>query len=153
VRDKVSGKGFKIRCKKCGHIVVVRGAGEGEAQQPAADAAPASQAASTVMQEQEPAQAAAPDAVGHLVINQDQVGPVTAQEVRERFQSRQIDGETYAWRDGMENWLKLSAIDEFTDLSATPAAAPDQGATIRVDPGVLAASRPVADPYAGPGSD
>ncbi|HEX2660455.1 MAG TPA: zinc-ribbon domain-containing protein, partial [Polyangia bacterium] len=27
--DKVRGKVFKIRCKKCSHIIVVKGTGEG----------------------------------------------------------------------------------------------------------------------------
>ena len=41
--DKVRGKVFKIRCKKCSHIIVVRGTEQAGA--PAAAAAPAAVAA------------------------------------------------------------------------------------------------------------
>ncbi len=34
--EKVRGKVFKIRCKKCGHIIVVKGTGE-DAEDGAAD--------------------------------------------------------------------------------------------------------------------
>jgi predicted Zn finger-like uncharacterized protein len=36
--DKIQGKAFKIRCKKCNHIIVVKTGGDGAA---AASAAPA----------------------------------------------------------------------------------------------------------------
>src|SRR5512146_3077243 len=82
--DKVQGKVFKIRCKKCSNIIVVRG-GAGAAEAPA----PAPQEKDTRVYDygyeggdQEPA---ADDAVWHLVINQDQIGPMTVAEVQQRF--------------------------------------------------------------------
>src|SRR5438874_12104183 len=86
--DKVQGKVFKIRCKKCSNIIVVRG-GAG-----AAEPAPAPQ------QEKETrvydygydggGQPAGDDAVWHLVINQDQVGPLTVADVEHQFPAGEV---------------------------------------------------------------
>src|SRR5258706_15195289 len=116
--DKVQGKVFKIRCKKCSNIIVVRGGAT------AAEPAPAPQ------QEKETRvydygydaggqQQAADEAVWHVVINQDQVGPMTAADVQARFSSGEIDAETYAWREGFADWLPLSQVDAFAALAAS----------------------------------
>ena len=73
--EKVSGKAFKIRCKKCGHVIVVGKYADGTASSPAAGDAPAEAPAPAP----EPA---ASDSVWHLVIVREQVGPMTAEEVR-----------------------------------------------------------------------
>src|SRR6476469_9037788 len=85
--DKVQGKVFKIRCKKCSNIIVVRG-GAG-----AAESAPASQEKDTRVYDYgyegggggDAAAGGDSDAVWHLVINQDQVGPMTVAEVESKF--------------------------------------------------------------------
>jgi predicted Zn finger-like uncharacterized protein len=102
--DKVRGKVFKIRCKKCSHIIVVRGN----------ESAPASAAA--------PAAAAAPaDAGGwHLVVDGDQVGPVSEADIRGRIERGEINAETYVWKEGFADWLKLSAIPEFAEFVQAP---------------------------------
>ena len=113
--DKVQGKVFKIRCKKCSNIIVVRGGAN------AAEAAPPPQ------QEKEThvydygydgggGQPAGDEAVWHVVINQDQVGPMTAAEVKQRFSAGEIDAETYAWREGFADWLPLAQVDAFANL-------------------------------------
>lgn len=156
--DKVQGKVFKIRCKKCSNIIVVRG-GAG-----AAEPAPAPQEKDTRVYDygydggggdQAPA---ADDAVWHLVINQDQVGPLTVAEVQQRFAAGEIDGETFTWREGFADWLPLSQVDTFaayvasgsttTASSGSGAAAvssmfgsgDDLGGTMRSDPGDLFAA-------------
>src|SRR5690242_7377523 len=83
--DKVQGKVFKIRCKKCSNIIVVRG-GAQAAEAPA----PAPEKDTRVYDHGYEggggaAQAPADDAVWHLVINQDQVGPMTVGEVQQKF--------------------------------------------------------------------
>jgi predicted Zn finger-like uncharacterized protein len=108
--DKVRGKVFKIRCKKCSHIIVVRG---GEA---AADTA-----------------AAAPAVEGgwHIVVDGDQVGPISEADVRSRIERGEIKGDTYTWKEGFTDWVKLSAVPEFADI-------------------VASASAPTVDPFAAP---
>ena len=155
--DKVQGKVFKIRCKKCSNIIVVRG-GAG-----ASEPAPVAQEKDTRVYDygydgaggdQPPA---ADDAVWHLVINQDQVGPMTVAEVQQRFASGEIDGESFTWREGFADWLPLSQVDAFAGLvqsgSTTTAggggaaaigamfgSGDDAGGTTRSDPGDLFAA-------------
>jgi predicted Zn finger-like uncharacterized protein len=95
--DKVRGKVFKIRCKKCSHIIVVRG---GEGQEEAA-AAPA---------------AAAAEGGWHIVVEGEQVGPIPEADVRSRIERGELRADTYIWKEGFADWLKLSAVPEFADL-------------------------------------
>src|SRR5512141_2271159 len=86
--DKVQGKVFKIRCKKCSNIIVVRGGA-----QAAEAAAPAPAEKATRVYDSGYAGGGAPagdDAVWHLVINQDQVGPMTAADVQQRFSAGEV---------------------------------------------------------------
>jgi predicted Zn finger-like uncharacterized protein len=106
--EKVRGKVFKIRCKKCSHIIVVRGTNE-----TAAAATPAIAATNG---------AAPADAGWHLVVDGDQVGPVPESDIRGRIERGEINAETYVWKEGFADWLKLSAIPEFASL-VTPAEA------------------------------
>jgi len=154
--DKVQGKVFKIRCKKCSNIIVVRG-GAG-----AAEPAPAPQQEKDTRvydygYEGGDHAPAGDDAVWHIVINQDQVGPMTAVEVQQRFAGGEIDSETYIWREGFADWLPLAQVDTFAALvssGAAPAPAPrggqdavasmfgggEEAATARSDPGDLFAA-------------
>ena len=93
--EKVRGKVFKIRCKKCSHIIVVRGTTD------AAAAAPA----------------AAADGGWHLVVDGEQVGPVPEADLRGRFERGEINADTYVWKEGFSDWLKLSAVPELADLT------------------------------------
>ena len=89
--EKVRGKVFKIKCKKCSHIIVVRGAA-GEVAAPAVDEKETkvfdysgydnpSEAAAAM------AASGGEEAVWHLVIDQEQVGPLTRAEVLDRFRT------------------------------------------------------------------
>jgi predicted Zn finger-like uncharacterized protein len=93
--EKVRGKVFKIRCKKCSHIIVVRGG----------ESAP---------------EAAAPTADGgwHVVIDGEQVGPLSDADVRTKVERGEIKADTYTWKEGFADWVKLSAVPEFAGLVA-----------------------------------
>jgi predicted Zn finger-like uncharacterized protein len=94
--DKVRGKVFKIRCKKCSHIIVVRG---GESTGGEAAAAPAA------------------DGGGwHIVVEGEQVGPISEADVRGRLERGEIKGDTYIWKEGFADWLKVSTVPEFSDM-------------------------------------
>lgn len=98
--DKVRGKVFKIRCKKCSHIIVVRGTGDGAAA--AADASA--------------------ELGWHLVVDGEQVGPLSDAEVRARLARGEVTGENYVWREGFSDWLRLATVPEFADVvPASPA--------------------------------
>jgi predicted Zn finger-like uncharacterized protein len=93
--EKVRGKVFKIRCKKCSHIIVVRGG------------------------ESAPEEAAAPAEGGwHLVIDGEQVGPIADADVRTKIERGEVKGDTYTWKEGFADWVKLSAVPEFAGLVA-----------------------------------
>jgi predicted Zn finger-like uncharacterized protein len=116
--DKVQGKVFKIRCKKCSNIIVVRG-GAG-----ASEPAPAPQQEKDTRvydygYEGGDHAPAGDEAVWHVVINQDQVGPMTAVDVQQRFAAGEIDGETYVWREGFADWLPMAQVDTFASLAAS----------------------------------
>ena len=94
--EKVRGKVFKIRCKKCSHIIVVRG---GESAPEEATAAPA-------------------EGGWHLVIDGEQVGPIADADVRTKIERGEVKGDTYTWKEGFADWVKLSAVPEFAGLVA-----------------------------------
>lgn len=133
--EKVKGKVFKIRCKKCSNIIVVRGNAGAAAEEPAA--APAGQFDQKETRvydyggyEGEGAPPSADDAVWHIVVDQEQVGPITAAEVGQRFAAGELDAESYIWREGFADWLPLSQVPEFTALAAggsTTTAQPSSG--------------------------
>jgi predicted Zn finger-like uncharacterized protein len=114
--DKVRGKVFKIRCKKCSHIIVVRGTNDA-----AAAAAPAT--------------ATAPAEGGwHVVVDGEQVGPVPEADIRARFERGEITADTYVWKEGFADWLKLSTVPDFVDLAgaASVAAVASAGGGVEV---------------------
>ena len=153
--EKVRGKVFKIRCKKCSHIIVVRGGADGNVEA-SRDAAPAESSGFPGDEGQTlaargggtpaagvAAAGASGDAVWHLVIDREQVGPLSPAEVRQKFSGGEIDVETYAWREGFGDWLRLGSIEDFRDLGSG-APARDEGATRRTD---------AADLFAGAGGN
>jgi predicted Zn finger-like uncharacterized protein len=99
--DKVRGKAFKIRCKKCSHIIVVRGAGEG--------------AGGTPHDEPSSGSGVEPTSAWHIVVDGEQVGPLSESDIRGRLSRGEISGETFVWREGLADWLKISAVPEFSD--------------------------------------
>lgn len=113
--DKIQGKAFKIRCKKCNHIIVVKTGGDASAaasagaekQKPAAPAAAPASA---------PAAAGSEQGVWHVVVDGEQVGPLTEAEVKEKLRANQISAETLVWREGFGDWTALSTVPELTAL-------------------------------------
>jgi predicted Zn finger-like uncharacterized protein len=109
--DKIQGKAFKIRCKKCNHIIVVKtGAGTGGGDVvTAAPVAEKSKSGATPV---------AAQGVWHIVVDGDQVGPMTETEVKDRLRQGQINAETLVWKEGLADWVKLSTISEFASAGS-----------------------------------
>ena len=96
--EKVQGKVFKIRCKKCSNVIVVKGSSdEGEFG------------------------GGGTAAEWFVVINGDQVGPITSVEVDSYFMSGQIEATTYVWKDGMSDWIHLTDVPDFAHLAGNDA--------------------------------
>lgn len=166
--DKVRNKVFKIRCKKCSHTIVVRSKGEGEgASGESVDEAtrvapaPGPDAGGSVE--------STPDAVWYVVVNREQVGPLTPAEVERRYKAGEIDGDVFTWAEGMADWIRLSAVTEFVHLfpvapapvKATPAPVARAAAPVAASGGLFPRDEPGDDdvmvsgnaPPAGGGSD
>ncbi len=107
--EKIQGKAFKIRCKKCNHIIVVKTVGEGAAS--AARVAAASEKPKVAAQ-------VIDQAAWHVVVDGDQVGPLMESEIRDRIRQGKIDSETLVWKEGFADWTQLSAVPELTAILA-----------------------------------
>jgi len=133
--DKVRGKTFKIRCKKCSNVIIVR-----EKEGGAADAGAA-----------EGDSGGGEEGGWHLAIDGETVGPISEQEVRDRFAAGEIDKDTSIWQEGFEDWLPLGEVETFSDLvgslSAGLGAVGASAATVAEDPFASAGS----DDYGSPG--
>jgi predicted Zn finger-like uncharacterized protein len=107
--EKVQGKAFKIRCKKCNHIIVVRSGGE-RAASGAAESKPA------------PAET---QGTWYIVVEGEQVGPLAEPDIAARLARGEITGETLIWKEGLADWAQLSTVPELAQASSsqvTPAA-------------------------------
>jgi predicted Zn finger-like uncharacterized protein len=93
--EKVQGKVAKIRCKKCGATIVVGGADAGSA----------------------PSAAAAESAGGSTYtvnISDSEQRSMSLAELVEAHNNGTINGDTYVWADGMDDWLPLASVPEIT---------------------------------------
>jgi predicted Zn finger-like uncharacterized protein len=107
--DKIQGKAFKIRCKKCNHIIVVKTGGEGAA----ASGAEKAKATSA------PAPAPSADqAVWHVVIDGEQAGPMAEADVKEHVRQGKVNSDTLVWKEGFADWTALSAVPELAPILA-----------------------------------
>jgi predicted Zn finger-like uncharacterized protein len=93
---KVAGKVFKIRCRKCGQVIVLRGEpGTASAALPAWA---------------EPAWYAVQDG--------RQIGPFDSGELQRRRAAGELDDDSYVWREGLIDWQPIGGIDELRSGAA-----------------------------------
>jgi predicted Zn finger-like uncharacterized protein len=91
--EKVAGKVFKIRCKKCSAVIVVKG----DQQAEGAETAGAFDYGS--------------DAIWHVVVSGEQQGPFAPRQIGELLAEGKIDWEAYVWREGMEGWQPAKDVE------------------------------------------
>jgi len=114
--EKVAGKVFKIRCKKCSEVIVVRGDQQEDEATRVADvglSAPPPEA----------------DAVWHIVINGDQQGPFSPAQIGEMLTAGTVDWEAYVWREGFDNWLPARDVEPLVQAITTGGDAGGSGDT------------------------
>lgn len=107
--DKIIGRVFKVRCKKCSNMITVDGT---------ALAGEEGEEATRIF---DPSASGGGDAIWYVVIDGSQTGPLTPDEVAEQVRIGAIDAETFGWCEGMDDWIQLSEISALAGL-VTPAA-------------------------------
>jgi predicted Zn finger-like uncharacterized protein len=90
--EKVAGKVFKIRCKKCSAVIVVKG------ETPEGDD-------STRVYDY------GAEAIWHVVVGGEQQGPLTPRQIGELLAENKIDWEAYVWREGMDGWQPAREVE------------------------------------------
>lgn len=139
--EKVAGKVFKIRCKRCSEVIVVRG----DQEEPEAAAAHS---------REEPAA----DAIWHVVLNGEQAGPYAPPQLADMINAGSLDWEAYVWTEGFENWLPMRDVPELvTAISGPPDSEPQalpQPVRAAVGAPVYSGAQPSmgADPFADDGA-
>jgi predicted Zn finger-like uncharacterized protein len=141
--EKVQGKVFKIRCKRCSEVIVVRGDGQGGAASPAA-------AASTP----------AGEAIWHVVINGDQAGPYSPEQLADMLAGGTVDWDAYVWAEGFDNWVPMRDVEALVSQISGGGSAASAQADARMSfaetPDAFASAQPAfggqpsmgADPFA-----
>jgi predicted Zn finger-like uncharacterized protein len=128
--DKVGPGGVKVRCKKCGHVILVR------RQEPEAEGA-----------------GVAGDglAVEWWVAIADQpVGPVALEVVQNHWDAGEIGPESLVWYAGLAEWSPLSSVPELHSYlsGVVPPPAPEAPA----EPGAQHEPEPPPEPEWRPGA-
>ncbi|MEY4582812.1 MAG: hypothetical protein RL701_7515 [Pseudomonadota bacterium] len=137
--EKVAGKVFKIRCKRCSEVIVVRGDQEGNVPPVNSNG------------HAEHDEADAPvDAIWHVVINGEQAGPYSPAQLGELIHAGQLDWEAYVWCEGFENWQPMRDVAQLVAaISGASAGAGNEEAAAHSQPMQLAAQPSMgADPFA-----
>ena len=101
-----SAKTLRFKCKSCGFVIRLRRKRKNF------------QVSDDIVQSDGPPAPPPPEAVDwFLIIAGKQVGPMSEAEVEERLKRREIDRRSYAWREGMPEWLRLESIENFQALA------------------------------------
>jgi len=91
--SRVSGKAFKIRCKKCSGVILVRGALV-PVPEPVLDAR-----------------------AWHAVRGGTQVGPMELAELQRLRATGELDDASLVWREGFDDWRALGTVEEARDVA------------------------------------
>lgn len=97
--EKVAGRVFKIRCKKCGAAIVVRG------DQVNVGGAEAEDASTRVVDY-------GGDAVWHVVVDGDQQGPFAPAQLGEMLSAGTIGWDAFVWKEGFDDWKPAQDVEE-----------------------------------------
>ncbi|MBX3276280.1 MAG: zinc-ribbon domain-containing protein, partial [Sandaracinaceae bacterium] len=133
--EKVAGRVFKIRCKKCGAAIVVRGdqldaGGHDEAAGGAVDYGG--------------------DAVWHIVIEGDQQGPFSPAQIGEMLSVGTIGWDAFVWREGFDDWKAAQDVEE---LVSAVMGGGDGGQSASDEGAAIGSAEMGADPFGAPAAE
>jgi len=86
-------------------------------------AAPEAQAPAPQQQMEQPAAQASRVAEWYVAINDEQVGPITLDDVQVRWDRGDLNGTSLAWKAGLADWAAIASIPELAALAARQQAA------------------------------
>jgi predicted Zn finger-like uncharacterized protein len=136
--EKVAGKVFKIRCKKCSAVIVVKGDQPSEGAEAAREFDYGS------------------DAIWHVVVGGEQQGPFAPRQIGELLAEGKIDWEAYVWREGMEGWQPAKDVEPLVKSVMAEAEGGDGATKVATGSGreVFGGSNDMgADPFASSSDD
>ncbi|MBC7172057.1 MAG: zinc-ribbon domain-containing protein, partial [Polyangiaceae bacterium] len=125
--EKVAGKVFKIRCKKCSDVIVVRG-----------DQVPSDEEEATRVFDY------GGEAVWHVVVNGEQQGPYAPLQIGGLLTDGTIDWEAYVWKEGFDGWKPVRDVPELVEALSGPGGPAPLDASAAVD----APAETIAEPEA-----
>jgi len=103
--EKVAGKIFKIRCKKCSSVLEVRGDQTGA--HPFADSAQSSDGSN--------------EATWYIVVDGEQKGPLPPIELSQLFAKGSVGLDSYVWKEGFGDWKVASwAVEQLNHKPEEP---------------------------------
>ncbi len=153
--EKVSGRTLKMKCRKCGSDILIRG--KSLSKVPPAATSPSKVGdvrASTVdmLRGSSLPQQPTIEDQWHVAINDVPVGPISQEEIQIRAQAGAITGDSLCWREGFEDWKPVQEVPELAGLvpeAAVPSEPPpSQSAAGAFEPGM----EPIGSPSTGTGS-
>ncbi len=103
--EKVAGKIFKIRCKKCSSVLEVRG------DQPA-----------QAFDDGSAAQDPAGEAVWYIVVDGEQKGPFPPIQLSQLFAKGSAGLDSYVWKEGFDDWKVAGEVPDLAQVFGSAAA-------------------------------
>jgi predicted Zn finger-like uncharacterized protein len=137
--EKVAGKVFKIRCKKCSNTIVVRGDSQEHDDEEA----------TRVFDH-------GAEAVWHVVVDGQQQGAYAPVQIAGLLNMARIDWDAYVWKEGFDSWLPLRQVDELVQAiggEGPPAESGDASAADEASSSVSAEAPAEDDPFASAGGE
>ena len=123
--ERVAGRTVRMKCRKCGHFIEVKGPSPVEER------------------------AAVGGSQGwYAGIDGRPTGPMNEEELAAKIAASVVTGETLVWREGFDTWIPLASVSELAHLLPSvsmPPAAPETSATWAESP-PPADSPPAAEP-------
>lgn len=104
--EKVQGKTVKIKCRKCGAVIVVSSTGEVQTTGGEGGAA-----------------AELGDGAFTVSVTDTDQRNMSMPEIVNAYNEGTIDAETFVWADGMDDWMPLKDVDSIVDALHEAAAA------------------------------
>ena len=118
--DRLQGRTLKVRCKKCGNLILLKGQPETPVARPVAEVATSHGDQREQWQGTAATSASAPLDEGrdeerpewHVILPGGQIGPVPLSALIQKMVSGEMPARAYVWRDGMSDWKRAEQVPE-----------------------------------------